>query len=161
MKGYTIWFSGIHCSGKTTIATELAKELKKRDIAFVFLDDDKIRKILSPDLGSTKYENYRHTIRLANVCYIITSNQILNIVCTVSPARKLRSYARTLIKHFVEIQVRRSPEVCSQQMRARSIYCDTFYEKGDSPEIVINADVESVEDSVKKIIAYLEAEKII
>jgi len=161
MKGCTIWFTGIHCSGKTTIATELVKELKKRDITFVFLDDDKIRSILSPDLGSTKYENYRHSIRLANVCYIITSNQVLNIVCTISPARKLRSYARTLIKHFIEIRIIRSPETCSQQMKSRNIYCDIFYEKGETPEILVDADVESVENSVKKIIAYLEEEKII
>jgi len=161
MKAYTIWFSGLHCSGKTTIATELVKELKRRDITFVFLDDDRIRSILSPDLGSSKYENYRHSIRLANVCYLITTNQILNIVCTVSPARKLRSYARTLIKHFIEIQVRRSPEVCSQLMKTRNIHCDTFYEKGENPEIVINVDNESVEDAVKKIITYLESEKII
>jgi adenylylsulfate kinase-like enzyme len=46
-------------------------------------------------------------------------------------------------------------------MKSRNIYCDIFYEKGETPEILVDADVESVENSVKKIIAYLEEEKII
>lgn len=160
MKGYTIWFTGLHCSGKTTIANELAKELKKRDIKFVFLDDDKIRNILSPDLGTSKYENYRHTIRLANVCYLISSNQIMTIVCTVSPARKLRTYARSMIKHFVEIQIRESPDLCSERAKTKGIQMDLFYEKGDAPEIIITPG-EVISESVSKILKYLEAEEIV
>jgi adenylylsulfate kinase len=162
MKGYTIWFSGLHCSGKTTIATELVKELKKRDIPFVLLDDDKVRSILSPDLrDSNKYSYYRHVVRLANVSYIITMNNILSIVCTVSPARKLRGYARTLIKYFMEIQVRTPTEICESRMKSSGIPVDSFYEKGESPEIIVNSETESIEESVKRIIKYLEDKGII
>jgi len=160
MKAYTIWFTGLHGSGKTTIATELVKELKRRDINFVFLDDDYIRNILSPDLGNSKYENYRHTIRLANVCYLITYNGVLTIVCTVSPARKLRTYARRMIKYFVEIQVRTNSELCARRTTDKGVIKDSFYEKGENPEIVI-PDGEETEVSVKRIIEYLEQEKII
>lgn len=162
MKAYTIWFSGLHCSGKTTIATEIVKEIKKRDIPVVFLDDDQVRSILSPDLkDDNKYSYYRHVVRLANVSYLVTTNNILTVVCTVSPARKLRSYARALIKRFVEIQLRATPETCSQRMQSKNIHVDTYYEKGETPEIVIYPENESIEESVKKIIQYLMDKEII
>lgn len=161
MSGYTIWFTGLPYSGKTTIADELVKELTKRHILYVLLDDTKIRKILSPDLRDIKYEYYRHVIRLANVSYVIATNDVLNIVCTVSPKRVLRKYARQLIKNFVEVYVKCPKEICEERANQSFNGYHGYYEEPMRPNLILDTQKECIKNSVQKVIKYLEKEKIL
>jgi len=158
---YTIWFTGLPSSGKSTIAIELVKELKKRNIKYVFLDDNKMKKILSPDLRDIKYEYYRHVVRLANVSYLITTNDILSIVCTVSPKRVLRKYAQQLIKDFVEIYVKCPKEICERRAKKEFNGYHGYYEEPLRPHLIINTQKETITNNVKKVINYLEKQNII
>ena len=161
MTNYTIWFTGLPYSGKTTVATELITELKKRQITYVLLDDKRIRKILSPDLRDVKYEYYRHVIRLANVSYLIATSDVLNIVCTVSPKRVLRNYARQLIKNFVEVYVKCPKELCEERAKQNFNGYHGYYEEPLRPNLVIDTQKESTKDNIKKIVKYLENKKIL
>lgn len=161
MKGYTIWFTGLPASGKTTIANELAKEFKKREISYVLLDDTKMRKILSPDLNNTKYEYYRHVIRLANVSYLVTTNNVLNIVCTVSPKKVLRKYAKQLIKNFIEIYVDCPLEICEERAQQKFNGFNSYYENPQEPSLVLDTCNETVQNNVKKVIDYLKKQNIL
>ena len=53
-KGFTLWFTGLPCSGKTVLADAVAAELKKRDMKVERLDGDIVRKSLTRDLGFTE-----------------------------------------------------------------------------------------------------------
>lgn len=161
MVGYTIWFTGLPSSGKTTIASELVKELKRRKILYVLLDDNKMRKILSPDLKNIKYENYRHIIRLANVSYLIAANNILNIVCTYTPRSVLRKYAKQLIKNYVEIYTCCPLEVCEKRARQKFNGNNSFYEESTTPSLVLDTHNETIKGNVKKVVEYLEKQKIL
>lgn len=161
MKAYTIWFTGLPSSGKTTIATEVIKELKKKKISYVFLDDTKMRKILSPDLSDTKYEYYRHIIRLANVSYIVTANNILSIVCTVSPKRQLRTYAKQLIKNYIEVYVKCPLKVCEQ--RAQQPFTDfyTYYDEPMTADIILDSCMQSPQVNAQQVLDYLHKRNIL
>ena len=91
MKGYTIWFTGLSGSGKTTIANELVKRLRKRNIPVVLLDGDIVRKTLSRDLGYTKEDRDKHITRVADTCHLITENEVLCIACVISPTEKINT----------------------------------------------------------------------
>jgi len=175
---YVVWFTGLSGSGKTTIAKGLALELKKRKKPFVMLDDDKVRKTLSSDLGYTKYDRNKHIVRVANMCYIISANNIMSIACVLSPIRRIRKYARDLVgrKYFVEVYVKCPIEVCEERdvkgywTKARKGFMKNFvgidvpYEEPlfpTFPEVILNTDKEKVSESINKIVKYLEKIKAI
>src|SRR3989344_1667863 len=65
---WTIWFTGLHGSGKSTIADRLAGILKEKDVPFVLLDGDELRKTISSDLGYSLEERNEHMRRVAHLC---------------------------------------------------------------------------------------------
>jgi len=172
MNGYTLWFTGLSGAGKTTIAKQLAKELRKHREVFV-LDGDDARKFISYDLGHTKYDRDKHITRMAGVCYITTQNNILTIASVISPTQKIRKYARNLIGNFIEIYIDCPLDVCEDRdvkglyAKAREdeemkmVGINVPYQPPNKPEIHIHTDTESVNQSVQKILKYLKKENII
>ena len=65
-KACTIWFTGLHGSGKTTIANLLEKNLRNQNIPVVVLDGDEVRKYISPDLGYTSEERNNFLLKQLN-----------------------------------------------------------------------------------------------
>ena len=173
MTGYTIWFTGISGSGKTTIADKLVSVLHERNIPVVLLDGDIVRKTLSHDLGYSKEDRDKHITRVADVCHLITINGIIAIACVLSPTRKIRRYARKLIKNFIEIYIKCPFEICEKRdvkgyyKQVRDGKIKDFvgynipYEEPEHPEIIVETDTLSVEESVGTIISYLEEHNII
>ena len=173
MKGTTIWFTGLSGSGKTTIANELVKKLRSKDISVVLLDGDIVRKTISRDCGYTKEERDKHITRVADICNIITLNGVLNIACVVSPTREIRRYARDYIKSFVEVYVKCPISVCKERdpkghyKKVESGEIKDFvginvpYDEPENPEVVIETDKLNLEESVGKLLSYLEKKKTI
>lgn len=168
MKCYTIWFTGLSGSGKTTIANELVKRLRKRNIPVVLLDGDIVRKTLSRDLGYTKEDRDKHITRVADNCHLINENGISCLACVISPTRKIRKYARDLTNNFIEVYIKCNLDVCEKRdvkgyyKQARDGEIKDFvginipYEAPQAPEITIETDTETLSESVNKLLKYLE-----
>jgi len=167
-KGYTIWFTGLSGSGKTTIAKELVKKLRDKNIPVVLLDGDDVRKTVSKDLGYTREDRDKHITRVADICKIITSNGVLNIACVVSPTEKIRKYAKNKIKNFIEVYTKCPIEVCEKR-DAKGHYKNVKegkikdfvgitikYEEPKNPDIVLETNKYSIEECVSKLMEYLE-----
>ncbi|MFH1323980.1 MAG: adenylyl-sulfate kinase [Nanoarchaeota archaeon] len=175
MKGYTIWFTGLSGSGKTTIANKLADILRKRGKSLVVLDGDIVRKTLSADLGYTKGERDKHITRIVHACELITKNHVINIACVISPTRHIRKYAKDLIgkDNFIEVYVKCPLEVCEKRdvkghyAKVRSGEIEHFvginvpYEEPLNPDLVLETDKESVTESANKLIDEMVSRKII
>ena len=165
-----IWFTGLSSSGKTTLAYELMKLI---DSPIVLLDGDIVRKTLSKDLGYKKEERDKHITRVADVCQLITDNDVLNIACVVSPTKKIRNYARNSIQNFVEVYIKCPVEVCEKRdvkgyyKKVRDgelknfVGIDIKYEEPKSPELVLETSKETIQQSVDKLFKYLKCKNII
>lgn len=175
-KGFTIWFTGLSGAGKSTLAEALEQRLKQRGRNVEILDGDIVRTHLSKGLGFSREDRDTNIKRIAFVCGLLTRNGVVCISAAISPYREARAWAREEIGNFVEIYVRCSLEVCRQR-DVKGLYklvdegkiknftgIDDPYEEPEHPELIIESDRETLEESIERIftrlveLGYLEAE---
>lgn len=167
-KGFTLWFTGLSGSGKSTIAERVALKLERKDIPVEILDGDVVRTHLSKGLTFSREDRDENIKRVGFVCQILSRHGVAVIASVISPYREARDYNRQRIKNFVEVYTRCPVEVCESRdlkglyQKARSGEIKGFtgvddpYEPPLNPEVTCKTDVESVEESVDKVIKKLE-----
>lgn len=167
-KGFTAWFTGLPCCGKTTIAKKVAEILKEKGYNVEHLDGDIVRKDLTSDLGFSKEDREENLRRVTFIAKILTRNNVIVLASFVSPYRKRREKSRKEIGNFVEIYVKCSVEECIHR-DVKGMYKKALageikeftgvqdpYEEPENPELVLESDKESVDESVKKVMKKLE-----
>src|SRR3990167_2406103 len=95
--GVTLWFTGLPCSGKTTIAELVKTALEAEGRPVELLDGDEIRKHFSAGVGFTKEDRANHLKRVAYLCHLLSRQGVVVLASFVSPYRENRDYARGLI----------------------------------------------------------------
>lgn len=166
-KPSVIWFTGLSGSGKTTIAQELVKELRKRRVKVEYLDGDAIREMF-PQTGFAKADRDAHIKRVGYFASRLEANNICVVASFVSPYNEPRQFVRNLCTNFVEVYVSTPLEVCEQRdvkglyARARRGEIKNFtglddpYEAPADPEMTIDASKISVDSACKDILKYVE-----
>lgn len=167
-KGFTVWFTGLSGSGKSTIAERVALKLERRGLPVEILDGDVVRTHLSKGLGFSHEDRDENIKRVGFVCQLLTRNGVAAIASVISPYREARDYNRQKIRNFVEVYARCPVEVCAQR-DLKGLYqkaqageikgftgVDDPYEPPLNPEVVCKTDTESIEESVDKVIRKLE-----
>ncbi len=172
-RGICIWLTGLPCSGKSTIAKKLAEELSERGRDTEILDGDIVRDILNKDLGFSKEDRLENMRRVSVLAELLTKHGVDVIVALVSPYREGRDRARNLLPNFVEVFVKAPVEVCEKR-DVKGMYklaregkiknftgIDDPYEEPLNPEVICETDRETVEESVSKIVKFLEQKNFI
>lgn len=166
--GFTVWFTGLPCSGKSTVAELVAADLRQRGRFVEMLDGDEIRTHLSADLGFSKEDRDKHIRRIGWLCKILSRNGVVAVASFVSPYREIRDLNRKEVGRFVEIFVDCPVEVCAQRdvkgmyERAMKGEIANFtgvsdpYEEPLNPEVVAHSDRETAEESAAKVIQCIE-----
>jgi adenylylsulfate kinase len=173
-KGFCLWFTGLSGSGKSTITTHLVKELRKRGSKLEVLDGDVVRENLSKGLGFSKEDRDTNIRRIAFVANLLSRNEVPVITAAISPYRDIRNEAREMMgDRFVEAYVKASVEVCEERdvkglyAKARSGEIKEFtgvsdpYEPPENPELVLDTENQSAEESAQQILTYLEERQLI
>jgi adenylylsulfate kinase len=171
--GFTLWFTGLSGAGKTTISKGVALELKARGHRVEILDGDVVRTHLSQGLGFSKQDRDINVCRIGFVASLLSRNQVIAIVAAISPFKDAPEQVRKMNENFVEVYVKASLETCEQRdvkglyALARAGKIQEFtgisspYEEPLNPEIVCNTQQENVEESIAKVIKYLETREYI
>jgi 3'(2'),5'-bisphosphate nucleotidase len=167
-KGFVLWFTGLSGSGKSTLADGVSKELKKRNISYESLDGDEVRENLTQGLLFTKKDRDENIRRIMYVCKLLSRNGVRVISAFISPYKEMRDFVRNNTTNFIEVHVATPLEVCEKRdvkglyKKARTGEIKNFTGISDPYEEPINADLiiktqnESVEESVGKVVSYLE-----
>ena len=167
MKGYTLWFTGLPSSGKSTLARMVETRLTHMGFHTEVLDGDEVRLRLSKGLGFSKEDRDENIRRISYVANIITRCGGIAITCAISPYREIRDEARKEIGRFVEIYVKCPIEECIKRdvkglyKRAISGEIANFtgisdpYEEPLQPEITLETNIETMDESVEKILRIL------
>jgi adenylylsulfate kinase len=165
---FTIWLTGLSGAGKSTLARAIEQRLKALDRRIEVLDGDIVRTHLSKGLGFSREDRDTNIKRIAFVCNLLTRNGVVCISAAISPYREAREWARQLIGNFVEVYLKCPIDVCRQR-DVKGLYklvdegkikgftgVDDPYEEPRYPELVIETDKETVNESVARIFAKLE-----
>lgn len=166
--GFTIWFTGLSGAGKSTLSEIIEQRLRERGRNVEVLDGDVVRTHLSKGLGFSREDRDTNIKRIAFVCGLLSRNGVACISAAISPYREAREWARQQIGNFVEIYVKCPIDVCRQR-DVKGLYklvdegkikgftgVDDPYEEPEHPELVIETDKETIEESVARIFAKLE-----
>jgi adenylylsulfate kinase len=167
-QGFTLWFTGLSGAGKTTLSSLVAAELNKRKISVEVLDGDEVREHLSKGLTFTREDRDTNVDRIAFVASLLTKHGVAVVTAAISPYRDARESARRMIGNFVEIYVRCSVDELVRRdvkgLYARALrgeierftgISDT-YEEPLNPDILVDSEHESVQESLSKIMTELE-----
>ena len=166
--GFTLWFTGLSGSGKSTLSAILQQRLVERGCKVEILDGDIVRTHLSKGLGFSKEDRDINIKRIAFVCSLLTRHGVVAISAAIAPYREARAWARNEIGNFVEVYVKCPLDVCRQR-DVKGLYkladegkikgftgVDDPYEEPEHPELVIETDKETPEESVQHILVKLE-----
>ena len=165
--GFTVWLTGLSGAGKTTIAARLEQQLRLRGRAVEVLDGDVVRTHLSKGLGFSREDRDTNILRIAFVSRLLAQHGVAVISAAISPYVSTRLQARAQIGDFVEVYVCCPLEELVRRdvkgLYARALRGEVAnftgvsdpYEAPEHPEVVVETDRESVEESVAKILAHL------
>ena len=173
-KGFTLWFTGLSGAGKTTISRLVAEELQARGSRLEILDGDVVRENLSKGLGFSKEDRDTNIRRISFVADLLSRNGVPVITAAISPYREIRAEARELMgDRFIEVFVKASVEVCAER-DAKGLYEKAFkgeikeftgvsdpYEEPLDPELVLETENQSPEESAGRVLSLLEERQLI
>jgi adenylyl-sulfate kinase len=169
--GFTIWFTGLSGSGKTTISRLVGPELERRGLVVEHLDGDVIRTHLSKGLTFSREDRDTNVARIGWVASRLARAGATVVVSAISPYEEARRRARELVEEtapFVEIHVATSLEVCAERdpkglyAKALSGELEHFtgvsdpYEEPANPELRVDTAGREPADSAAGVLALLE-----
>jgi adenylylsulfate kinase len=169
--GFTLWFTGLSGSGKSTIAHLVGPELDRRGCVVEYLDGDTVRTHLSKGLGFSKEDRDTNIERIGWVASRLTRQGGAVIAAAISPYEETRRKARELVEEFgpfVCVHVKASVEECARR-DVNGLYAKAFageikgftgvddpYEEPTSPEIVVDTEQTTPEEAAALVVARLE-----
>jgi adenylyl-sulfate kinase len=176
-RGFTVWFTGLSGAGKTTLATALATALDLRGVRVEILDGDEVRTNLSKGLGFSKEDRDTNIRRIGYVSRLLARNGAGVIAAAISPYREVRDEVRRAIEAegaaFIEVFAKCPIDVLAER-DVKGLYKKALageikeftgvsdpYEEPDSPEVIVETDRETIEQSTTKLIQELERQRLL
>jgi adenylyl-sulfate kinase len=166
-KGFTLWMTGLPCSGKSTLAEALVPRLRALGRNVELLDGDLVRTHLCKGLGFSREDRDTNIRRIGFVCHLLSRNGVIAIGAAISPYKAIRDELREEIGDFVECYVDAPLELCIQRdvkgMYAKALRgemkgftgIDDPYEPPDNPELRVQTEKLTLDESVELVLATL------
>ena len=163
-QGFTVWFTGLPSSGKSTLASLRQERLRELGYPVERLDGDEVRQRLTKGLGFSKADRDENIRRIAYVAKLLTRTGAVSIVAAISPYREVREEARAEIGNFLEVYVACPVEECIRR-DVKGLYQKALrgeiaqftgvsdpYESPLYPEVVVETHRETPDESLRKIL---------
>ena len=174
-RSVVLWFTGLSGSGKSTLAHALEEKLYQKGCRTFVLDGDNVRHGLNSNLDFSEPGRTENIRRISEVSKLMLESGLIVMTAFISPFNKDRNEARKLISNddFIEIYCKASLETCEardvkglyKRARAGKIKnytgVDSPYEVPENPELTLDTDNDTLNESVSKIYNFLKEKKLL
>ena len=171
-KPVVLWFTGLSGSGKSTLANRVEEMLYELNKHTYLLDGDNVRIGLNKDLGFSDEDRVENIRRIGELCKLFVDAGLIVLSAFISPFAKDRAMVRELVEkgEFIEVFVDTPLEVCASRdpkgmyAKAKAGKIKNFtgisspYEAPINPEIRVETQKMSVDESAEMIINFLKKE---
>jgi len=174
-KPFCLWFTGLSGAGKSTVSHAVYERLHAMGLSQVeLLDGDVVRTHLTRGLGFSKEDRDTNVLRIGWVCQLLVKHGAAAITAAISPYRDTRDQVRKMVEQaggagsFIEVHVNASVEECARR-DVKGLYAKAIngeipqftgvsdpYEAPTHAEIVLDTEHESLDQSVGKVLDYLQ-----
>lgn len=176
-QGFILWFTGMSGAGKSTLTAHLARLLRAQGRKVELLDGDEVRTHLSAGLSFSKADRDVNVGRIGFVARLLARNGVCALTAAISPYAQAREAVRAEAARdgipFVEVYAQASVDALAAR-DVKGLYKKALagevahftgitdpYEPPVRPEITVQTDRDSVEQSVSQIMAYLQRHDLI
>ncbi|MBU0573953.1 MAG: adenylyl-sulfate kinase [Candidatus Margulisbacteria bacterium] len=158
-----IWLTGISGSGKTTLGRLVYEKFKSLCKRVEFLDGDIVRDFFENDLGYSRRERILNVKRIAFAAMLLAKNDVTVIVANIAPYYEVRDFIRKNIPNYIQVYIKASLDSVRKR-DVKGLYgnatnnmvgIDDAYDIPRNPDITVDTDRESVEESLNKILEHL------
>jgi adenylylsulfate kinase len=174
-RSVVLWFTGLSGAGKSTVAHALEERLHMMGSSTFVLDGDNVRHGLCGDLGFSVEDRTENIRRVGEMVKLFSEAGVITLTAFISPLRSDRRRVRQLVSDgdFVEIFCKCSIETCEARdvkglyKKARAGEIKEFtgisspYEEPEQPEVVLDTDALSIDESVDLVIDYLRKRRVL
>lgn len=169
-RSIALWFTGLSGSGKTSIARGVEAMLYKKGFLTQILDGDNVRTGINNNLSFTLEDRRENVRRIAEINKLYLNSGIITINCFISPTEDMRNLAKDIIgeKDFHLVYVNTSLEKCMERdikglyKKAKAGLIKNFtgidnpFEEPKNPSLELKTEEYSLEESIDKVINYIE-----
>jgi len=168
----TLWFTGLPCSGKTTLAKRVKEELENMGYNVVHLDGDNIRSGINSDLGFSTQDRKENLRRVAHIAKLFNENKNFVIASFITPTNESRETVKEIVGNLKLVYVKCSAETCekrdSKEMykKARKGEIKDFtgisapFEEPKKADIIVDTESQDIETCTKKILDTLNVDRL-
>jgi adenylylsulfate kinase len=174
-KACVLWFTGLSGAGKSTLAHAVEEKLHQRGCRTFVLDGDNVRHGLYSNLGFSEADRKENIRRIGEAAKLMMEAGVMTLTAFISPFRADREAVRNLMPHgdFLEIYCRASLATCEardikglyKRARAGEIRnytgIDSPYEEPLQPELVVDTETLTLDESVGRVMALLAERGVI
>lgn len=164
---FSLWFTGLPLSGKTTIADKVYAELEKMDMPIERIDSKDIRELV-PNIGFSREDRNRHLKRVGHLIKTLQNNSISTVSSFVSPYQESREEIGTMVNNNIIVYVKTDIETCKSRdiegkyKKALQGEYQNFtgvsdiYEDPKHADIVVDTDTMNIDDATKLIVKHIK-----
>jgi adenylylsulfate kinase len=168
-KSAVLWFTGLSGSGKSTLAHAVEEELHQIGCRTIVLDGDNVRHGLCKDLDFSDESRKENIRRIGEVAKLFIESGVITLTAFISPFREERNKVRKLLVEgdLIEIYVKCPISVCEAR-DVKGMYkkakvneiknftgVSSLYEVPESPDLIVDTDQETLDESVDKVLGVL------
>lgn len=160
-----IWLIGISGAGKTTIGRKLEQHFNEIGVKNYLLDGDEVRDLFDRDLGYSDADREANIKRIILGAYLLDRNDIVGIICNISPLEHLRRLARKKIEGYNEIYLKKDLQA-SMRDDVKGVYrenvgktqivgIDASFDEPQHPDLVLEVDHMTQQETYEAVLDYI------
>lgn len=170
---HVIWLTGMSGSGKTTLAQRLEEVIRNKKGRVEVLDGDNVREYFGNDLGFSRQERIMNVKRIAFAAHMLAKNGVDVLVANIAPYYEVRDFIREQTPSYVQIYLKATTDMLKKRdvkghyakvergEMKDMIGVDDAYDVPRNPDLVIDTDSTSIDNSVNAIVALLQTKGVL